>query len=368
MARKGDGLYLRGSGEKATKTWWLDFRRDGTRHVARIGKGISRTVARELASVKRADILKGEAGISPKKKLRDISFEKAKDEFLNWAETNLRRRTVISYRECLRHLAQSFAGKALGGLCTLDVERHKRMRAEAGARVRANREVAVFSTLCNRCKEWGLSDADNPTKAVKKLEEPEPRLRYLGYDEEARLLPVSPPLLRDLIALGVNTGLRIRGEALELRRSDVEVDLRKGVLRVESTYAKNKKSREIPVNEPAMAALRWRLDATSGERLFDVSYSTLLGLLNRACKRAGLDGTGLTPHSCRHTFASRLAMAGVDLRTIQELGGWSDLSMVQRYAHVSPTHKANAVGKIAAPIHNPIHNTAVSLVKEVACG
>ena len=42
----------------------------------------------------------------------------------------------------------------------------------------------------------------------------------------------------------------------------------------------------------------------------------------------------VTPHVLRHTFASRLAMAGVDLRTIQELGGWRSLEMVERYAHL----------------------------------
>jgi hypothetical protein len=40
-------------------------------------------------------------------------------------------------------------------------------------------------------------------------------------------------------------------------------------------------------------------------------------------------------------------MAGVDLRTVQELGGWSSLELVQRYAHLSATHKADAVERIA---------------------
>ena len=40
-------------------------------------------------------------------------------------------------------------------------------------------------------------------------------------------------------------------------------------------------------------------------------------------------------------------MAGVDLRTVQELGGWQTLSMVERYAHLSPAHKAQAVERIA---------------------
>jgi hypothetical protein len=41
-------------------------------------------------------------------------------------------------------------------------------------------------------------------------------------------------------------------------------------------------------------------------------------------------------------------MAGVDLRTIQELGGWAPLKMVERYAHISPGHKLDAVGRIAS--------------------
>ena len=52
---------------------------------------------------------------------------------------------------------------------------------------------------------------------------------------------------------------------------------------------------------------------------------------------------GYTWHGNRHTFASRLVMAGVDLRTVQQLGGWQSLAMVQRYAHLAPDH-LHAVG------------------------
>ncbi len=81
------------------------------------------------------------------------------------------------------------------------------------------------------------------------------------------------------------------------------------------------------------------------------------GLSLTLCRQVGLAGTGVTLHTLRHTFASRLVMAGVDLRTVQELGGWSDLSMVQRYAHVGPSHKAEAVRRIADSFHNTVHNT-----------
>jgi integrase len=48
----------------------------------------------------------------------------------------------------------------------------------------------------------------------------------------------------------------------------------------------------------------------------------------------------------RHTFASRLVMAGVDLRSVQTLGGWRTLTMVQRYSHLAPQHLRDAVERL----------------------
>ncbi|MDO8479505.1 MAG: tyrosine-type recombinase/integrase [Candidatus Rokubacteria bacterium] len=47
-----------------------------------------------------------------------------------------------------------------------------------------------------------------------------------------------------------------------------------------------------------------------------------------------------------HTFASRLTMEGVDLLTIKELGGWRSLSRVSRYAHLSPSHRSQAIERL----------------------
>ncbi len=67
-------------------------------------------------------------------------------------------------------------------------------------------------------------------------------------------------------------------------------------------------------------------------------------------KRAGIHDLHL--HDLRPTFASRLAMAGVDPLTIQQLGGWKTLQMVQRYAHLSPDHKRQAIERLSAAATN----------------
>ena len=50
-----------------------------------------------------------------------------------------------------------------------------------------------------------------------------------------------------------------------------------------------------------------------------------------------------------YTWASRLTMAGVDPRTLQTLGNWRSLSMVERYSHRSPDHLRSAVEKLVNP-------------------
>ncbi len=52
-------------------------------------------------------------------------------------------------------------------------------------------------------------------------------------------------------------------------------------------------------------------------------------------------------HDLRHTFASRLVMAGVDLRTVQELMGHKNITMTVRCAHLAPAHQREAIERMA---------------------
>ena len=367
MARKGDGLYLRG------RTWYLDCRIDGQRHVVKLGRKIKRSVASEIADVKRAAILKGEAGIGKKKK--DLSFKEARAKFEGWTETEKRPNTVRRYKQCLVQLARAFGEKRLSEITPWTIEHYKKERvagtkltqrpsdisdaewtrrcrqAANGSPIGVNRELGVLKTLFNRCKAWALIELENPVRAVKLRKEPRTRLRWLSAQEEARLVAVAPEPLRSLIVIGLHTGLRVQAEALRLRKEDV--DLQRGLLTVPAAYAKNGRSRTVPLNSIVRSTLAQLQHRTPGPFVFakpdGEPYRSIRSAFQTACRRAGL--SGITPHVLRHSFGSRLAMSGVDMRTIQEVGGWRTLGMVERYSHLAESHKAEAVEKLAANSH-----------------
>ena len=364
MARRGEALDLRG------KTWYLDCRINGIRHQVRLGKNITRSVARELAQVQRGAILKGEAGIG--KKQKSLLFREARKKFDEKWVSEKRPTTQRGYRQCLERLGQTFDDKLLTAITPFAIEAFKSERAKGrtlmerpegltdkdwnrrckyalrGAPVRVNRELSVLKVLFNCCRTWGLYEGENPVSKVKFRKEPKVRLRWLEIEEEHRLLAKLPtPSLKALVTVGIHCGLRIHAEALTLTWDSV--DLKRSILTVEAAYAKNGRTRSIPLNSTVLRALNALKAPAACEHVFvnekGLPYRSVASIFQRACCRANL--TGVTPHTLRHTFASRLVMAGVDLRTVQELGGWQTLAMVERYAHLSPAHKAQAVERIA---------------------
>ena len=65
-----------------------------------------------------------------------------------------------------------------------------------------------------------------------------------------------------------------------------------------------------------------------------------------AVKAAGLEG--VTWHTLRHTFASRLAMSGATENEIASALRHSGTALVRRYAHLSPAHLAGVMEKVSA--------------------
>ena len=113
--------------------------------------------------------------------------------------------------------------------------------------------------------------------------------------------------------------------------------------------SKNGETRHVPLNDAAVAALRvaeaYRNDGPyvflnrGGARLHSSRF-----WFDAAVKDAKLKE--FTWHCLRHTFASRLVMAGVDLRTVQELMGHKTIQMTVRYAHLAPQHRLAAVQRL----------------------
>jgi integrase len=132
-----------------------------------------------------------------------------------------------------------------------------------------------------------------------------------------------------------------KGEILTLKWENI--DLANGFILLPKT--KNGDRREIPINGTLKAlfqSLPRRLDGgylfyhhKTGEKYDEVKRS-----FARSCKDAKI--MDLHFHDLRHTFASHLVMAGVDLTSVTELLGHKSLAMTMRYAHLAPSHKVKA--------------------------
>ena len=145
----------------------------------------------------------------------------------------------------------------------------------------------------------------------------------------------------------MHTGMRM-SEQYGLRWNQVDFERRQ----IHLVKTKNGDPRTIPLNAVAMGALRElegprKPKATSPVFPSDRSTGALQG--PRGWFRTALDQARVEDYSwhCnRHTFASKLVMAGVDLRTVAELLGHRTLQMVMRYSHLAPEHQASAVDRL----------------------
>ena len=171
------------------------------------------------------------------------------------------------------------------------------------------------------------------------------RVRYLTPEEEAALFKVLPASYHPLVLIALHAGPR-KMELFRLRWVDINFPRR--FLRVR--VAKSGEGRNVALNNDALAALqrvRRRFDSAyvfigkqRGTHRTDVPKSW-----EEFLKQAGI--SNFTWHDLRHTFGSRLAMAGVDLYTISKRMGHADIKMTQRYAHLSLGHLADAVNRLS---------------------
>jgi len=172
--------------------------------------------------------------------------------------------------------------------------------------------------------------------------------------KENRLKPGEIIWLADVVRFAVGTGMRL-GEICNLRWS--AVNLQTGYVSVKNARDFKTKSgheRTLYITGEARQVLELRhaartselddyvLTGTSGEQLNATYVSKRF---KRFTRMAGLR-EGVHFHTLRHTYASWLVMAGVDLFRVKELLGHSDISTTQRYAHLAPQHHRDDVERV----------------------
>jgi integrase len=172
--------------------------------------------------------------------------------------------------------------------------------------------------------------------------------RERGY-KEFPTLGAFTDHLKPMVLIALNTGCR-RGELFNLKWTDINFVGR--ILTVAGATAKSGKTRHIPLNDEAFTVLQaWHgqckgkselvFPSYDGERMDNISTSW-----ERLIGDAKIENFRF--HDCRHDFASKLVMAGVDLNTVRELLGHSDIKMTLRYAHLAPQKLAAAVATLGA--------------------
>jgi integrase len=250
-------------------------------------------------------------------------------------------------------LAAFFGGRVLGVIDSGLVERFKlhrsrqpRKNAHDGRLVTpaaVNRDLAVLRILFNFAIRLGKA-RHNPVAGVRFFKEPPKHMRVLTPEEEELYLSAASPLLRDIAIVMLETGMR-PGEVCCLRVADVDVaqatvHVREG----KTVYA----TRHIPLTGRALNVLSRRVAEASTEWLFPCPFDNNRPVVEvRKAHYAAIQRGGVQQpfrlYDLRHTALSRMAMAGIDLPTLKELAGHSQVQMTMRYVHPTPEHKRRAV-------------------------
>jgi site-specific recombinase XerD len=205
----------------------------------------------------------------------------------------------------------------------------------------------------------------NPVSRLKRKTESRGRTRFLSSEEEVLVTGLVTKLYPEKLPaflISLHTGLRA-SEQWRLQWKDV--DLGKKILTAHGEPGRTLKNKEnerhVPLNAIALAAFR-KLDdrrpnrSPSAPVFLNTEGQQLRGhrdWFDPIRKEARLDGYSW--HCHRHSFASRLVMAGVDIRTVGELLGHKSIQMTMRYAHLAPAHNAAAVEMLVGNGHQIGH-------------
>jgi len=196
----------------------------------------------------------------------------------------------------------------------------------------------------------------NPFLGVKPLKVAASKFRFWTAADTDKFLARCKPLnpeFHDLVLVAVRCGLRL-GELGALRRKDIDFDHR--LIRVGATYcrqlrkhfdrSKNREVGFVPMPPDVLEALSTRKLMKPDQLVFDTQLvkQARIRLIRYAAK---FQVPEITFHDLRHSFASQLAISGMDLYRIQKLMRHKSIEMTQRYAHLRPDDLIGATDILA---------------------
>ena len=313
--------------------------------------------------LKKMQVTAYEKGHFEMKKPVRIRFSDLGQKVLDYAKDRKRCYKKI-YVPVIKHLIDFFGSKYLHEITMSQINTYQSERQKTVALVTVNKEVAILRRCFNLALQWGLSH-NNPVKGVEFFKIPQNRIRFLAVEEISRLLQSCNGYIRDIILTALHTGGRKR-EILGLKWENIDFENRLVVFE----RTKNDEVRQIPMTDALyfMFSNR-RSDNPNNEYVFMGKNNKPFGNVDKsfrsAIKSAGIEKFRL--HDCRHSFASQLVMAGVDILTVKELLGHKDLKTTLIYAHLAPKHKIEAVKiyeKHLGKVVSFCHKSATKAVSE----
>jgi len=329
---QGKGIYKRGN------IYWLRYA-DVTGRVIRESSGTGDyKAALKVLAKHRKDVSDGKRAATLK--VRNVSFAELAEEYLKWAKPQ---RAYTSKVYMSRQLVERFGMIPLRRFSVHLLEGYQQELLAAGkAAATINRKFALIKHMFHKASDWLMVDDEmlRMVRKVKMLKEPPGRLRYLTPEEAQRLIAECSLRLQPIVTLALNSGMRC-GEILGLTWGDV--DLRNGLIRI--GHSKNGERRDIPINETVRSVFAGILRRLDSEYVFcDERGNRARSVKNafiKACRKAGLHDFHF--HDLRHSAASFMAMAGVDLMAIKQVLGHKTIQMTLKYSHLSPNYLRTAV-------------------------
>lgn len=332
-----------------TGIFYIDFTLPGGERVKRSTGTKDKVAAQELHDQLRAEMWR----VTKLGERRKYSFEEAAVEFL---QANIGKRDYRSKVQHIRYWRDKFGGMSICSLTSETIRNavptHRRSRygkAEPLTGATKNRYLATLSKLLNDCVKRGwLSVAPY----IEKHGEAPVRESFMTREQAAALLQALPEgWMRDVCTFALATGMRA-GEILSLEWA--QVDVQRNLVSVLASKAKSGSSRPVPLNQDAMTVIKRRQGLHQQYVFARVAIKAAevdREQFNRAAKAAGLPD-GFRFHDLRHTWASWHAQAGTPLLTLQRLGGWKTLAMLNRYAHLSADDLMAYSGHVLISAHS----------------